>query len=485
MPYILGIDQSTSGTKALIFDQNGDLVGREDRPHQQKISPEGWVSHDPEEIFENLLSAVSAVLERTKIDRNEVCAVGISNQRETAAVWDRKTGKPAADAVVWHCARGMEICRRLEAHKDSIYRRTGLPLSPYFSAAKIAWLLEHTGFKPEELCAGTMDSYLIYRLTGGRSFRTDYSNASRTQLFHLEKLCWDEEICGLFGIPVSILPEVCDSDADFGSTDFQGLLPREVPIHGVLGDSQGALLAQGCHEPGMVKATYGTGSSVMMNIGGKPVFSTHGLVTSLAWGLGGKKCYVLEGNINYTGAAIRWITDLGLISHPKESGKLASQANPEDSTYLVPAFTGLGSPYWDDNAKAAFVGMTRTTGRAELVKAAEDSIAYQIADVLAAMEQDTGIPVSLLRADGGPSRDSYLMQFQSDILQISVETSHTEESSATGPAYAAGIAAGLYSQNVFHKAGGARFVPQMDPAERFRRYKGWKEAVGKVLSPHR
>ena len=235
----------------------------------------------------------------------------------------------------------------------------------------------------------------------------------------------------------------------------------------------------------MVKATYGTGSSVMMNIGGKPVFSTHGLVTSLAWGLGGKKCYVLEGNINYTGAAIRWITDLGLISHPKESGKLASQANPEDSTYLVPAFTGLGSPYWDDNAKAAFIGMTRTTGRAELVKAAEDSIAYQIADVLAAMEQDTGIPVSLLRADGGPSRDSYLMQFQSDILQIFVETSHTEESSATGPAYAAGITAGLYSRDVFHKAGGARFVPQMDPAERFRRYKGWKEAVGKVLSPHR
>ena len=306
MRYILGIDQSTQGTKALLFDENGAPVGRCDRRHAQKISREGWVSHDPMEIYRGTIDAVRALLDQTGVDGGAVAAVGISNQRETALLWDRDTGLPAADAVVWQCSRAAELCRHFEDSAGQIKQTTGLNLSPYFPAAKWAWLLENTpGLSGKRLCAGTIDSWLVYKLTGGKHFKTDYSNASRTQLFDITALRWDAALCGMFGVAEEMLPEVCPSDSVFGETDFEGILPHPVPICGVLGDSHGALFGQGCLKPGMTKATYGTGSSVMMNIGKKPVFSDKGVVTSLAWGMGGEVAYVFEGNINYTGAVTR------------------------------------------------------------------------------------------------------------------------------------------------------------------------------------
>ena len=484
MKYVLSIDQSTSGTKALLFDETGKLIGRSDLPHRQKISEKGWVSHDSMEIYQNTVQAVKNLVEKLEVNKADIAVLGISNQRETSLVWDRDTGLPVADAVVWQCARAKEICERPEiaGKAEEIRRKTGLNLSPYFPAAKIAWLLENTpDLADKKLCAGTIDSWLVYKLTGGKSFKTDYSNASRTQLFDLNTLTWDGEICNLFGIPAEILPEVCMSDSDFGETDLEGILPRPIPIHGVLGDSHGALFGQGCHTPGMTKATYGTGSSVMMNVGEKPVFSDSGVVTSLAWGMNGKVHYVLEGNINYTGSVIKWLVDdVGLLSSSKEAGALAEKADPEDTTYLVPAFTGLGAPYWNSNAKAVLTGMTRSTGKAEIVKAAEECIAYQIADIVRAMGE-TGVKVGELRADGGPTRDTYLMQFQSDILNIPVVVPDTEELSGLGAAYCAGIAAGIYTPAVFERMRRTSFTPERDEAWREKRYNGWKDAVQMLL----
>ena len=479
MKTILAIDQSTSGTKALLFDGEGRLLGRHDLPHEQKINSQGWVSHDPMEIYRNTLETVRLLLEETGIDRESIGAVGISNQRETALLWDRDTGLPVADAVVWQCARAAGICQRLADRGEAIQERTGLNLSPYFPAAKWAWILENTpGLAGKDLCAGTIDAWLVYKLTGGRVFATDYSNASRTQLFNLRTLSWDSEICGWFGINPDFLPEVRFSDSLFGETDFEGLLPHPVPIHGVLGDSHGALFGQGCLSPGMVKATYGTGSSVMMHIGERPVFSKKGLVTSLAWGMEGKVDYVLEGNINYTGAVTKWVVEeLGLLSSSKEAGPVAQSADPADTTYLVPAFTGLGAPYWDSGAKAMLYGMSRTTGRAEIVKAAEECIAYQIADVLELMGQEAGVTIQELRVDGGPTKDKFLMQFQSDILNLPVAAPEREELSGIGAAFCAGIAAGVYSKEIFQAVRRSRFLPVMEAALRRKRREGWKQAV--------
>lgn len=484
MKTILAIDQSTSGTKALLFDGEGRLLGRHDLPHQQKINSQGWVSHDPMEIYRNTLETVRLLLEETGIDRESIGAVGISNQRETALLWDRDTGLPVADAVVWQCARAAGICQRLADRGEAIQERTGLNLSPYFPAAKWAWILENTpGLAGKNLCAGTIDAWLVYKLTGGRVFATDYSNASRTQLFNLRTLSWDSEICGWFGIDPDFLPEVRFSDSLFGETDFEGLLPHPVPIHGVLGDSHGALFGQGCLSPGMVKATYGTGSSVMMHIGERPVFSKKGLVTSLAWGMEGKVDYVLEGNINYTGAVTKWVVEeLGLLSSSKEAGPVAQSADPADTTYLVPAFTGLGAPYWDSGAKAMLYGMSRTTGRAEIVKAAEECIAYQIADVLELMGQEAGVTIQELRVDGGPTKDKFLMQFQSDILKIPVAAPEREELSGMGAAFCAGIAAGVYTREIFQSVRRRRLAPEMEETLRKTKRAGWRQAVEILLT---
>lgn len=489
--YIIGIDQSTQGTKALLVDGNGTIVGRVDKPHRQIINDEGWVSHDPEEIYQNVIDVISRLLETTNVARDRIVGMGISNQRETSLIWDRRTGEPLNLAVVWQCARATQICERIAQQdvSDLIYSHTGLRLSPYFPAAKLTWLLENTTGARElanrgELGMGTIDTWLVYRLTGGRAYKTDYSNASRTQLFHIMSLCWDEEICAMFGIQPSWLPEVCDSNSLFGWTDLGGLLDHPIPIHGVLGDSHGSLFGQGCLEPGMTKATYGTGSSIMMNIGEIPVLSTHGLVTSIAWGMDHKVQYVLEGNLNYTGASITWIKDdLHIIDNPGETEQLARDAIHDDTLYLVPAFSGLGAPYWNSHARAAFVGMSRTTGRNELVRATVESIAYQITDIVTAMAQDANIAIHELRVDGGPTRNRYLMQFQSDIANATVQVPEIEELSAIGPVYAAGLALGVWDRSIFDRLGRSRYEPHMDVGVRDRKYRGWMQAVGMVLQP--
>ena len=487
MKYIIGIDQSTSGTKALLFDEAGELLVRSDLPHEQKINDKGWVSHDPMEIYRNTIAVVGNLIKEGAIDPASVMAVGISNQRETALVWDKTTGLPVADAVVWQCARGQSVTGRLGERAQAVQEKTGLPLSPYFSAAKIAWVLENVpGLKRENLCAGTVDSWLVYKLTKGQSFKTDYSNASRTQLFNIHTLQWDGDICAWFGIDPAMLPQVCMSDSRFGETDLEGLLPAPVPICGVLGDSHGALLGQGCLSPGMAKATYGTGSSVMMNTGETPVKSEKGLVTSLAWGRNGQVTYVLEGNINYTGAVTKWVVEsLGLLGSSKEAGPVAAQADPADTTYLVPAFTGLGAPYWESGVRAMLWGMGRTTGRAEVVRAAEECIGYQIADIVALMKEESALPMPELRADGGPTRDKFLMQFQSDILDIPVAVPEKEELSGIGAAYCAGVACGLYGEEIFSQARRTRFTPAQDAAWRTGKLSGWKAAVQTLLEGHK
>lgn len=489
--YIIAIDQSTSGTKALLFDENGALIARSDLPHDQLISEKGWVEHNPNQIYDNTIGVVKAVILQAGIDQNQIIGVGISNQRETAMVWDKKTGLPVYNAIVWQCARGEVICNEIAkaGNSDMIKKHTGLNLSPYFSAAKISWILQNVeGIKEKadqkELCCGTMDSWLVYKLTKGSSFKTDYSNASRTQLFNISDLSWDSQVCKLFGVPMDMLAEVCDSNANFGETDFDGLFDKKIPIHAVLGDSHGALFGQGCLNKGMIKATYGTGSSIMMNIGEKPVFSEAGVVTSLAWGIDGVINYVLEGNINYSGAVIKWlIEDVKLIQSAKESGDLAKSANPEDGTYLIPAFSGLGAPYWDSKATATISGMTRTTGKAEIVKAAVECIAYQITDIVKVMSEESKVTIEELRVDGGPTKNQYLMQFQSDILSIPVQVPNQEELSGIGAGYLAGISLNLYEKDkIFARMSRKKFESSMEQDRKEKCYLGWKKAVASVLS---
>jgi glycerol kinase len=482
--YILGIDQSTAGTKALIFNDEGLIVSRCDRAHEQKISGNGWVAHDPEEIYRNTLAVCAETIRAAAIDPAAIAGIGISNQRETALVWERKSGRPIYDAVVWQCSRGEAICKSIAKNdpgaEENIRRRTGLRLSPYFSAAKIAWILEQSGKKIDvDLCAGTIDSWLIYKLTG--NFKTDYSNASRTQLFNINSLQWDEEICRLFGIKREILAEEDDSNALFGATNLEGLLPKPVPVHAAMGDSHGALFGPGGREKGQGKVSYGTGSSVRINSGPAPEFC-QSVVTSLAWGINGKVNYVLEGNINYSGAVIKWlIEDVGLIGSAKEAGFLAARANKDDAAYLVPAFSGLGAPYWKADARASLSGMSRTTGRAEIVKAAEESIAYQIADVVHTACEEGSIKLLELRADGGATGDAYLMQFQTDILNLPLEVSENEELSAIGAAWMAGMALGIYTPALHDTMKRRRYIPAMKASERERRLSGWREAVAKVI----
>ena len=488
MRYVLSVDQSTQGTKALLFDQAGRLLHRSDLTHQQVIDAHGWVSHDLEEIYQNLIRCVQAVVQQAGIRKSDIVCLGISNQRETAAAWNRETGKPICGAVVWQCSRSNAICERIAtaASTKQIQRRTGIPLSPYFPASKFTWIRENVAeaallAQQHALCLGTVDTWLIYRLTQGASYKTDYSNASRTQLFNISTLQWDPDICRMFGLEPAELATVCDSDSVFGFTDLEGFLPAPIPICGVLGDSHGALFGQGCLRSGELKVTYGTGSSVMMNIGSTPKYSMHGLVTSLAWRRNGQTQYVMEGNINYTGAVITWLQELGLIASPPESEQLARQAHAADTTYLVPAFTGLGAPYWDGEAQAALYGLTRQTGRAEIVKAGLESIAYQISDVLRTIEQDIGIPVREVLADGGATKNAYLMQFQSDISGTPDHVTDAEELSGIGAAYMAGLSFGIYDPSVFSIIQRTPYTPQMDDQTRLAKHAGWEDAVRRTL----
>ena len=486
--YVIGLDQSTQGTKAILMDREGEIIAKAFLPHEQIISAEGWVSHDGEEIFRNSVHVIRQLVEDAAINKNSVAAIGISNQRETTVAWDRETGKPAEHAIVWQCARAKEITDEItdEAFRKSVREKTGIPLSPYFPAAKAAWILRHNERAQEleragKLCLGTIDSWLVYKLTEGAVFKTEHSNASRTQLFNLHSLQWDEEICKTLGVPLAALPQVEFSDGDFGTTTLNGFFDTPVPIRAVLGDSHAALFGQGCVRPGMAKATYGTGSSIMMNIGPDFRESRSGLVTSLAWGRGGRVDYVLEGNVNYAGAVITWMQkDLGLFESAGDTAAMAQAANPEDSTYLVPAFSGLGAPHWNDGARAILTGMSRTTGKNEIVKAGLESIAWQVTDILEAMSRDSGVRLKELRVDGGPTGNPYLMQFQSDMAGARICVQKAEELSAMGAAFLAGMGVGLYDESILtadrlKKA----YEPQMDESVRNNKYDGWKQAVQK------
>lgn len=488
--YVIGIDQSTQGTKALLFDREGGILLRTDKSHKQYVDEKGYVEHDPEEVYANVLDVVSRLVTEGGIDKSEVACIGISNQRETGLVWNKETGAPVCRAIVWQCARAEEICSRKEIRDkaDDIKARSGLMLSPYFTAPKFMWVVENIPeakklISEENICFGTMDSYLVYRLTGKKEFRTDYSNASRTMLYNITKLAWDEKLCETFYVPIGALPQVTDSDGMFGETTFEGLFDAPVPIRAVMGDSHGALFGQGCLSKGMMKATYGTGSSIMMNVGERPILSKSGIVSSLGFKTGGKLHYVLEGNINYTGAVITWLKDeLHLIESAKESEELARSASQMDHTYLVPAFSGLGAPYFRSDVSAMFYGMSRVTGRAELVKAGLSSIAYQIADIVALMQHESGMRDITLRVDGGPTKNKWLMQLQSDMVEAELLVPDQEELSAIGVAYAAGIAVGLYSEtDIFERMHYTRFAPIMEKKERDNLYGGWEKAVALLL----
>lgn len=489
MKYILSIDQSTAGTKGIVFSDRGQIVSKAYLPHRQIVNSDGWIEHDPIEIYENTLKVAEMALEKTVCCKTDVCAVGISNQRETVVCWDRHTGEPIYNAIVWQCGRAKDIAQRLDAHAELIRSVTGLQLSPFFSAAKFAWIVENVPAAKQladdnRLCCGNIDAWLVYKLTKEKAFKTDASNASRTQLLNLNTLSWDEKIVELFGLDIKMLPEICDSNSTFGHTDFCGLLPKEVPICAVLGDSQSALYANGCHTPFTAKATFGTGTSVMMNVGpARPTNTTNGVVESIAWGIDGRFDYVLEGNINYSGAIIKWLVDdVKLLTRSAESGEFASKVDSTGGVYLVPAFSGLGAPYWRTDVKAALCGMTAATKKEHIVRAAEEAIAYQIKDIFEELNSCCSEPLKELCVDGGATRDKFLMGFVADMLAAEIKVSAVEELSAAGVAYLASITSGCTDvAGIFDSVKHGRVMPQMSDEKREELYKGWKEAVYSIM----
>jgi glycerol kinase len=492
MSLILAIDQSTSATKAILFDANGKVLDKTSREHRQIYPQPGWVEHDAEEIWQNVLAVIREIAKRNSRKITRLAGLSITNQRETALVFDRSTGKPLHNAIVWQCRRGDAICRRLRAqgHDDFVRQKTGLKIDTYFSASKLKWLIAE---KPEiaaklkngDAVIGTIDAYLIHRLTGGRVFATDFTNASRTLLFDIGKLRWDAQLCKLFNVPPIALPEVRESSSQFGETDVNGILPGLIPIVGVMGDSQASLFAQKCFTPGMVKATFGTGTSVLLNIGGKFKPSKRGAVTALAWVWHGKPVYAFEGIINFSAATIEWLKNqLGLIQSSAEAEKLATGAADNGGVYFVPAFAGLSAPYWNPEARAAILGMTAHTKKEHIVRAAEEAIAYQIRDVLDMMRGDARIKLKMLHADGGPTRDKFLMQFTADITGVALEVSEVAESSAWGAAMMSLLGLGIYkSPGELAKLSRATktFRPGMPPALVGKNCDGWKRAVKRVL----
>ena len=482
MKYIIAIDQSTSCTKAMLFDESCNLISKKSVDHRQLINDKGWVEHDGNEIYSNLITAVHDLIASTAINPSDVVSAGLSTQRETTIAWNKKTGEPFYNAIVWQCSRAKDICSRLEKYENQIKDKTGIKLSPYFSAAKMTWLLENVNSIDKSCCImSNIDAFLIFRLSNRKAIKTDYSNACRTQLFNINTLDWDNDLISVFGLRKEMLPEVCDSDSEFCMTDFEGILPHKIPLHAALGDSQSALFAQGCITPGLVKATYGTGSSVMMNTGDRIIDSDH-LSTSLAWKIAGKINYVIEGNVNYSGATIKWLVDdLQLLDSASEAGNIAEKAVMPDGLYLVPAFTGLGAPVWDQDVRAMVLGMDRTVGKAEFVRAAEESIAYQITDVLMTMQDEANIKIQSLRTDGGPTRDTFLMQFQSDISTIPVVVASVAELSGKGVAMAAGLAIDLYDKSsLFSEKYANVYTPSMNSTERNKKYSGWAKAINIV-----
>lgn len=438
MNYIIAIDQSTSATKALLFDESCKIVARTSEDHQQYYPQPGWVEHNPLEILENTYKAVEILIQENVKQDDKILSIAITNQRETVVVWDKNTGKPIYNAVVWQCNRGTQICNDLisKGLEPTISKKTGLIINPYFSASGVKWILDNVpnarkSADEGNLLLGTMDSWLIWNLSDKKTHATDYTNASRTLLFNINTLNWDDELLKIFTVPKSMMADVLPCDGNYGTTTFNGLT-HEIPIAGVLGDSHGALAGQMCFTPGMGKATYGTGSSIMINIGENALAAPKGLVTSVAFAACGKVYYAFEGNIHCTGATIKWLQDdLKLIQSASETEELATSVKSTNGVYFVPAFAGLGAPWWDNDAKALICGMNRGTNKAHIVRAALESIAYQVKDLMDLIEK-SGVELSELRVDGGPVKNNFLMQFQSDMLQAKINRSPIQEASALG-----------------------------------------------------
>ena len=480
----------TTSSRCILFDREQNIVGVAQREFTQIYPKPGWVEQDPMEIWSSQSSVLTEVLAQTGIAPTEVAAIGITNQRETTIVWDKATGRPIYNAIVWQCRRTASLCEELKAEgafSNYIKEHTGLLIDAYFSATKLKWILDHVEGAREraragELLFGTVDSWLVWKLTGGKAHVTDYTNASRTMLFDIQNLCWDEEICRRLDIPMEMLPQVCSSSQVYGFANLQGV---KVPIAGIAGDQQAALFGQGCFHPGEAKNTYGTGCFLLMNTGEQLCRSENGLLTTIAIGLNGRVQYALEGSVFVGGAVIQWVRDeLRFISESRDAEYYASKVPDTGGVYLVPAFTGLGAPYWDMYARGALVGLTRGTNRDHIIRAAQESIAYQSWDLVDAMEKDTGIPLSALNADGGASRDKFLMQFQADILNKPVRRPVIRETTALGAALLAGLATGVWSSQEEVKSRmktDSLYEPAMDEAKRQKLLRGWHKAVGRSL----
>lgn len=491
--YVLAIDQGTTSSRAIIFNQEMKIVTVAQREFQQFYPDSGWVEHDPEEIWESVVWAIRTVLRKAKLKSSDIAAVGITNQRETVVMWDRETGEPIYNAIVWQDRRTAPFCADLKSagHEALFTEKTGLIIDPYFSGTKVKWLLDEVkGARKRaekgELAFGTIDSFLIWRLTGGRSHFTDATNASRTLMFNIETQEWDDELLKLLDVPRQILPEVKDSSDDFGvcRSRFFG---AEIPICGVAGDQHAATIGQACFAPGMLKATYGTGCFAVLNTGGELVRSKNRLLTTIAYRINGRVTYALEGSIFIAGAAVQWLRDeMGLIRKAEDSGVLADQSDPHQHVYLVPAFVGLGAPHWDADARGAVFGMTRNTGAPEFARAALESVCYQTRDLLDAMHKDwTGSPDTVLRVDGGMVASDWTMQALADILDAPVDRPTILETTALGAAWLAGAYVGVwpdqekFSENWKREA---RFEPQMEAELRDQKIAGWRDAVRRVLS---
>ncbi len=490
--YVLSFDAGTTSSRAIIFNKEGEIIKVSQKEFQQIYPKPGWVEHDPMEIWGSQSGVAREVLEMAGIRPDQIAAIGITNQRETTVVWDKNTGKPIYNAIVWQCRRTANYCEKLknEGWEDKIREKTGLVVDAYFSGTKIAWILDNVEGAREkaesgELLFGTIDTWLVWNLTRGKVHVTDYSNASRTMLYNIRELKWDDEILELLNIPKSMLPEVKNSSEIYGHTDPQTYGGAEIPISGIAGDQQAALFGQTCFYPGMVKNTYGTGCFVLMNTGEKIIKSQNGLLTTIAWGIDGKVSYALEGSVFIAGAAIQWLRDeLKLVYDSPQSEYYANKIEDTDGVYVVPSFTGLGAPYWDMYSRGGIFGITRGTKREHLVRATLESLAYQSKDVIEAMEEDAGIDLQNLRVDGGASANDFLMQFQADMLNTEVHRPKTLETTALGAAYLAGLAVGywkdindIYTDFIVDKT----FVPNMDEAVRNKNYKYWKKAVERTM----
>ena len=491
--YVLALDQGTTSSRAILFDNEQNIIAVQQREFEQIYPQQGWVEHNPMEIWSTQYGVMNEVVAQSGVDVHDIAAIGITNQRETTILWEKATGRPIYNAIVWQCRRTAPLVDELVQQPgmtEYIRENTGLMPDAYFSATKIKWILDNVPGAREkaekgQLLFGTIDTWLIWNMTQGRVHVTDYTNASRTMLFNIHKLEWDEHILSMLGIPRSMLPEVKPSSTVYGQTNIGGKGGTRIPIAGIAGDQQAALFGHLCVENGMAKNTYGTGCFMLMNTGKTAVSSKNGLITTLACGPRGEACYALEGSIFVGGSAIQWLRDeLKIVNDARDTEYFANKAETSNDVYVIPAFTGLGAPYWDPYARGAIVGLTRGTNASHIIRATLESIAYQSKDVIEAMQADSGIPLQALRVDGGASANNFLMQFQSDILGVNVERPATLEVTALGAAFLAGLAVGYWSglDDVRNRLHIERvFEPSADKEKQVQRYKGWKKAVSRAL----